>query len=254
MPLRQVLCAISSTMVLATAVAQPTEFTDLGRHTDRAESFEVEVHLRFADDIQWFRIELPAVTASAGFVDYGTFLYGPYWMPNELYYPFIVQYDEHGGPIAEAYWNGPNNSVHASYGLTDPRPRPNHNGEEYEAGMPYRGQQGNLSGGVYWLAVGQGFPIHGDGPWNVRANAQSAWESRDTLVRFRVQPPDIPYCDGDFNWDGNTDQDDVWYLANVLAGGENPTGRFADYNRDGNEDQDDLLALVHTIAGGGCPE
>ncbi|MCC6950180.1 MAG: hypothetical protein IT433_01910 [Phycisphaerales bacterium] len=76
---------------------------------------------------------------------------------------------------------------------------------------------------------------------------------RNTELHIRIQPPNIPYCDGDFNWDGNTDQDDVLCLANVLAGGENPTGRFADYNRDGNEDQDDLLALVHTIAGGGCP-
>ncbi|MCC6951198.1 MAG: hypothetical protein IT433_07095, partial [Phycisphaerales bacterium] len=76
---------------------------------------------------------------------------------------------------------------------------------------------------------------------------------RNTELHIRIQPPDIPYCDGDFNWDGNVDQDDVLYLANVLAGGENPTGRFADYNRDGNADQDDLLALVHTIAGGGCP-
>jgi len=245
--------AVFSTLIGVTALAQPTEFTDLGRHTDDAETFDVEVHLRFADDIQWFRIELPAVTAGAGFVDYGTFLFGPEWTPTELNHPFIMQFDAAGWPVASAYWNGPNNSVHASYGLTDPRPRPNQSGEEYEAGMPYRGQQGALPGGVYWLAVGNGDLVLNEGPWNIRAFAQQSWEQRDSRLRLRIQPPDVPYCDGDFNWDGNVDQEDVWYLANVLAGGWNETGRFPDYNRDGNEDQDDLLALVHTIAGGGCP-
>ncbi|MFZ2873481.1 MAG: hypothetical protein WAZ94_03265 [Phycisphaerales bacterium] len=66
-------------------------------------------------------------------------------------------------------------------------------------------------------------------------------------------PDDCALCDPDVDHNGNIDQDDVLHLANVLADGENPTGRWADYNRDGNEDQDDLLALVHTIAGGGCP-
>lgn len=63
----------------------------------------------------------------------------------------------------------------------------------------------------------------------------------------------LPNCDPDFNQDGNADQDDVGYLTNVIAGGENPTGRDPDFNRDGNVDQDDVLALVDVIAGGACP-
>ncbi|MFZ2873628.1 MAG: dockerin type I domain-containing protein [Phycisphaerales bacterium] len=119
--------------------------------------------------------------------------------------------------------------------------------------LPYRGQHGPLSSGEYWVAVGNRLSGQPGLPWGVVSGIASTNPTRVLDFFFRIQPPDIPYCDGDFNWDGNVDQDDILYLANVLAGGENPTGRFADHNRDGNEDQDDLLALVHTIAGGGCP-
>jgi hypothetical protein len=60
-------------------------------------------------------------------------------------------------------------------------------------------------------------------------------------------------CDGDYNQDGNVDQDDVAYLVNVIAGGANPSGRDPDFTRDGNVDQEDYVALVNVIAGGPCP-
>jgi hypothetical protein len=62
-----------------------------------------------------------------------------------------------------------------------------------------------------------------------------------------------PPCDPDYNQDGNADQDDVAYLVNVIAGGENPTGRDPDFNLDGNVDQEDYIALVNVVAGGPCP-
>jgi hypothetical protein len=60
-------------------------------------------------------------------------------------------------------------------------------------------------------------------------------------------------CIGDYNMDGNQDGDDVQYLAEVVAGGPNPTGVDPDFNRDGNVDQDDLAALIAYNAGAGCP-
>jgi hypothetical protein len=63
----------------------------------------------------------------------------------------------------------------------------------------------------------------------------------------------LPDCDPDLNQDGNVDQDDVAYLINVIAGGENPTNIDPDFNGDGNVDQDDVAALINVIAGGGCP-
>ncbi|MCC6951935.1 MAG: hypothetical protein IT433_10895 [Phycisphaerales bacterium] len=64
---------------------------------------------------------------------------------------------------------------------------------------------------------------------------------------------DVFTCDPDFNLDGNADQDDLLYLFNILAGGDNPSGRDPDFNRDGNADQDDLGSLVGVIAGDACP-
>lgn len=63
-------------------------------------------------------------------------------------------------------------------------------------------------------------------------------------------------CDPDINHDGNTDQDDVGCMINVVSG--NPScadPNFPpDFNHDGNVDQDVVLALMNTVAGGGCPQ
>jgi hypothetical protein len=66
-----------------------------------------------------------------------------------------------------------------------------------------------------------------------------------------VLPP--PACLGDYNGDGNEDQDDIPVLVALIAGGGNTTGLDPDFNRDGNVDQDDYAALVTYLAGGGCP-
>jgi hypothetical protein len=60
-------------------------------------------------------------------------------------------------------------------------------------------------------------------------------------------------CDPDVNQDGNSDQGDIDYLINVIAGGENPTGIDPDFNQDGNADQGDVDALINVVAGGECP-
>ncbi|MFA6044414.1 MAG: hypothetical protein WC718_05470 [Phycisphaerales bacterium] len=60
-------------------------------------------------------------------------------------------------------------------------------------------------------------------------------------------------CDPDFNQDGNVDAGDIDYLINVVAGGENTTGRDPDFNNDGNADANDVDALLNVVAGGNCP-
>ncbi|MCC6952380.1 MAG: hypothetical protein IT433_13165 [Phycisphaerales bacterium] len=76
----------------------------------------------------------------------------------------------------------------------------------------------------------------------------SFWEAGfDNVVAWE------PGCDGDFNGDGNIDQDDVAYIINVIAGGDNPNNRDPDFNDDGNTDQGDVDALVNLVAGGSCP-
>lgn len=73
------------------------------------------------------------------------------------------------------------------------------------------------------------------------------------VVSSRVATVAVFDCCPDLTADGNVDQDDVNYLANVIAGGENPLGVDPDFNRDGNTDQDDVLALITAVSGGGCP-
>ena len=60
-------------------------------------------------------------------------------------------------------------------------------------------------------------------------------------------------CDPDVNQDGVADQNDVAYLVNVIAGGENPTGIDPDFNNDGVADGGDTDALINVVAGGDCP-
>jgi hypothetical protein len=76
-----------------------------------------------------------------------------------------------------------------------------------------------------------------------------------------VWPPDgvidscqTDECHGDYNIDGNLDQDDVTCLINQVGGGE-PCYPYADpdFNRDGNVDQDDVADLVNFISSGECP-
>jgi murein tripeptide amidase MpaA len=67
----------------------------------------------------------------------------------------------------------------------------------------------------------------------------------DVLVEVLGCAPDL-----DLNQDGNADQDDVAYLINIIAGGQNPTGIDPDFNQDGNIDQQDVVDFIDAIAGG----
>lgn len=60
-------------------------------------------------------------------------------------------------------------------------------------------------------------------------------------------------CDPDISQDGNTDQTDIDYLVNIIAGGDNPLNADPDFNLDGNVDQLDVDSLITRIAGGPCP-
>ncbi|MFZ2873675.1 MAG: dockerin type I domain-containing protein [Phycisphaerales bacterium] len=251
--------AVAATVGFAVraASAQPSGFIDLGERFE-AETVTVEINLPASNAIQWIRIVLPPLTADAGFLDVASRIeeFAEPWMMS----PMGVLVDGQGRVIQHfsGLDEGDDLQLWASYGLTGvPRAPYCFTAMHGDIGplhcdtTPFAGQNGALVGGEYWLAFANDVGCR-DGWECINLHPQWSPLVRCTLD-IRIQPPNIPYCDGDFNWDGNVDQDDVLYLANVLAGGENPTGRWADYNRDGNADQDDLLALVHTIAGGGCP-
>jgi len=256
--IRALSAAVAATVAFVSnpASAQPTEFIDLGERFV-PETITVEIDLPASNAVQWIRIVLPPLSADAGFLDVASRIeeFAEPWMMG----PSAVLFNSDGS--IHQLWAGLDEGgdlqLWASYGLTAVPRAPycfvainEPIGPLFCDTTPFAGQMGPLAGGEYWLAIGNDLGCNAG--WRCSSFSHPGPLVRCT-VDIRIQPPDVPYCDGDFNWDGNSDQDDVLYLANVLAGGDNETGRFPDYNRDGNEDQDDLLALVHTIAGGGCP-
>lgn len=241
------------TTALPSAFAQPTDYTDLGTHVV-TESFSAPVHLDSATDVQWFRIELPSVLHTDGFVDIWTAHTSPSVPLTDIFMADVVLYDNQGTLRANETNVGAYGGAVITLGSTDPRPPECFVGadeELYCGERSFDGFHGTLLAGVWWLAVGQPTLDYASSDWLVVGTSSGL--GRNIVLNFRIQPAGQPYCDGDFDWDGNVDQEDVRYLVNILGGGFNETGRWADYNRDGNEDQDDVLALIHTIAGGGCP-
>ena len=249
-------CGVCS-LLAPTAAAQPEDYTNLGPRLT-AQTLEVPILLDSGEDIKWFLVELPAVHADAGFVEMFTRSACVCLLldrPGFIVFPSVAGFDAAGQQLAHDSGRGDMGDIRMSWGLRDPRPPVCIVYDEFgnlACNLPLAGELGTLERGWCWVAIGNEF-LAGMDNWTVATNHPPSDPARHTTLTIRIQPPDVPYCDGDFNWDGNVDQDDVMYLANVLAGGGNETGRFPDYNRDGNEDQDDLLALVHTIAGGGCP-
>ncbi|MBI1190950.1 MAG: hypothetical protein GC200_09755 [Tepidisphaera sp.] len=84
----------------------------------------------------------------------------------------------------------------------------------------------------------------------IRLGGYDANASGDFALNISEQAPP---CDPDVNQDGVSDQGDVDYLINVIAGGPNPTNIDPDINHDGVADQGDIDALINVIAGAPCP-
>jgi hypothetical protein len=242
------------TICSGVATAQPEDFIDLGRRVAQ-ETIVVPIHLDFAGDVQWVRIELPTVTAASGFVDMWTRV--ETWTPTDLLFPSATLYDSAGRQLIGHFDVGSFNQVFGSSGQRNPRRPPNIlEGDTVECHWPFQGQGGSLAAGVYWIPVSNGRTGYSDG-WVVRSSSTDPRlrEQRNTTLYIRVHPPEIPFCDPDLNWDGNADQDDVAFLVDAISHPEwFPCTADADYNRDGNRDFDDVRALIDVIASGECPE
>jgi len=107
----------------------------------------------------------------------------------------------------------------------------------------------NDDGGTGVLSLIDGLSVSAGATYMIRVSNYNLPGPGSLDFHFSFYPP----CDADVNQDGNTDQGDVDYLINVVAGGANPTGIDPDFNRDGNVDQADIDALINVIAGGACP-
>ncbi len=145
------------------AGAQPAAFTDLGSHTGN-ESVTTEVTLLAGNDIQWFRIELPAAQDFlATYVDMWTVSGGV----NPLTDTEIGLYDNTGNLISSDDDDDDGLFSAMSFGQINPT-RPVTAGN----GLAFNGRDGQFDAGTYWIAVGR---------FNVTFNATN-WDATSTYT------------------------------------------------------------------------
>ena len=158
-----------------TVTAPPAAFTDLGTHT-AAETFGQNVTLASLTDIQWFKIVLPATSASNGYVDIWT-------GGGDITDTEIGIFDNSGALIANDDDSDDGLLSALSFGLTAPT-RPAHG-----AGAAFAGINGNLAGGTYWIAVGR-FNVTFAAGWIVTSTNTTAQTT--TVLNFAIQPIGSP--------------------------------------------------------------
>ncbi|MFT3686801.1 MAG: hypothetical protein QM783_18080 [Phycisphaerales bacterium] len=174
--------ALAILTLAGTAMAQPASFTDLGNRT-APQVFSQAVTLAAAADVQWFRIQLPVVNASTGYVDIWTSAVG------DITDTEIGMYaaDGSGAGSALTYFDddsGPGNFSQLTFGSTTERP--NLGGDA----LARNGSDGQLSGGVYYVAVGR-YNV----TWNLNFGPVGEYTGpqRTTQLNFEIQPATDPY-------------------------------------------------------------
>jgi len=257
--MNRISCLLVAALASAASVrAQPVPDVDLGERS-QAETIEVPIHLQYPEDVFWVSFLIGPATADSGFLDiYTRFdLLGP----TVLQWPRGGLYDAETGEFLAIMGGGSHNMLFGSFGQTNPvRPwnvqcaNPSDPEHCDWSACGFAGQRGELPAGAYMLAIANDIVGFYDG-FDVRVLVRPGQqEQRDLTLYLRVQPPEVPFCDPDLNWDGNADQDDVAVLVDLIAwGDERSCIPNSDYNRDGNRDMDDVRSLIDVIAGGVCP-
>ncbi|MCC6360179.1 MAG: hypothetical protein IT450_15655 [Phycisphaerales bacterium] len=172
-------------LAAGSASAQPAVYTDLGTHTS-TETFSQNVTLAAANDIQWFRIVLPAVDAADGYVDVWNM---PSGLADNITDSEIGVYDSAGNLVASDDDDGPGLYSALSFGLTSPtRPAPVISGAT--TGVAFNGRDGGLGGGEYWVAVGRFNVTFGATGWTVTSAYTGT--QRTTVLNFDIVPSGNP--------------------------------------------------------------
>jgi hypothetical protein len=176
------LSAVAGLAMAAAAIAQPASFTDLGDRT-ATQTFSQTVTLIAANDIQWYKIVLPPVTASSGWVDIWTNT------PGTMTDTEIGLYDSAGNIVnGLGFGNdddgGPGLFSQLTFGQTTPT-RP-----AIGTGNIRNGSDGVLAGGTYWLAVGHFNVTFVATGWGVTSTYTGA--GRTTTLSFDIARPGAP--------------------------------------------------------------
>ncbi len=150
-------CGLS--IFTACAVAQPAMYTDLGDWSVGSRSGNFGVTLNAANDVQWYKVRLPRVTTTAGFVDLWTD------GPGDITDTEIGFYLSTGAWRVDDDSDGPGLASALTFGrLIDPRPRVDGNPPFLGGGasLLFNGRDGLLDGGEYWFGIGRANVVY----WN----------------------------------------------------------------------------------------
>jgi len=182
---------VSVTLDDAIYVAPPPAFTDLGDRSTTGSTFNRTVTLTAPSNIQWFKIKLPTVTASEGWVDIWTTPTANPTPATDLTDTEIGLYKVDGSG-ATALWNdddsGPGFWSMLSFGSTTSRGLSTFPGQA--DGLARQGQNGELTNGFYFVAVGRYNVTFGGTGFNVSSNATGTQTT--TNLNFDISPPGTP--------------------------------------------------------------
>jgi hypothetical protein len=178
--------SVAATLGLAMAAhAQPAAFTDLGNHDTAAEQFSQEVTALAGNDVQWYRIVLPAApAASSGYVDIWTVNGGA----NPMTDTEVGIFDNAGTLISDDDDSGPGFYTVLTFGGGSGQQLGEFNslgGDNFA-----NGEDGPLAGGVYWVAVGR-YPVAYASGFS--AVSTSGLTQTTTTLNFAVAPATAPF-------------------------------------------------------------
>ena len=164
--------------IAASAYAQPALFTDLGDLSTANSTSTVNVTLTAANNIQWYKAILPAVTATGGYIDLWTN------SPGTVTDSELGVYDNLGAMKANDDDDGPGAYSALSFGLTSPtRAGPS-------GANAFNGRDGVLSAGTYWIAVGSFNVTFGTTAWTVTSSYTGT--GRTMVLGWAIQIPGTP--------------------------------------------------------------
>lgn len=163
------------------AYAQPGTFTDLGTHNTIDETVTQAVTLTAANNVQWFKIVLPAVSQA-------TLSYVDIWLntPGDITDSVSGVYDNTGARIALSDDEGPGLLSQFSFGQSSPTRPP------IGTGSTFAGGNGALSAGTYWIAIiryNTGYTMGTTG-WSVTSTYTGT--QRTTTMSIHVHPAGVP--------------------------------------------------------------
>jgi probable HAF family extracellular repeat protein len=219
----------------------PPVATDLGARTCESD-LAIPVTLSSATDVRWYRIGLPAVTATAGFVDIWT-------TEPDMRDTLIAVYNDNGDIVGFDNDDCDARQAAISFGLISPT-RP-----AIGDGQVFDGRDGGLAAAIYWVGVmnyGANFSAHGWG-----ASSYSNGPDRTCTLHFHIDAGSVCHCgSADFNCDGDVGTDaDIEAFFACIAGTcpPAPCTSSADFNADGDVGTDgDIEAFFRVLGGGTC--